>query len=74
MKYVLILVIVMCAIFIWRSNRKVKVILREAEQERNKVVDMVACRWCSVHVPQLEAVRGKYGSYCSVAHKQKAEP
>jgi uncharacterized protein len=74
MKYLLILVIVMCAIFIWRSNRKVKVKMRQAEQERAKVVDMLPCRWCSVHIPSDQAERGKHGSYCSIAHRQKAEP
>jgi hypothetical protein len=64
----------MCAIFIWRNNRKVKTTLRKAEQEREKIVDMIACRWCSVHVPQAESVRGKHGSYCSAAHMRKAEP
>jgi len=74
MKYLLILVVLMCAIFIWRNNRKVNTKLREAEQKREKIVDMVACRWCSVHVPLAESVRGKHGGYCSSAHLRKAEP
>jgi uncharacterized protein len=74
MKYLLILVVLMCAIFIWRNNRKTATKLRKAEQERAKTVDMVACRWCSVHLPQSDAVRGKHGSYCSVSHQRKAEP
>jgi hypothetical protein len=27
-----------------------------------------------VHIPATEAVEGKHGSYCSAAHRLKAEP
>jgi uncharacterized protein len=74
MKYLLILVILMAAIFIWRNNRKTAATLRKADEARSKTVDMLPCRWCSVHFPALEAERGKHGSYCSVAHRLKAEP
>jgi uncharacterized protein len=74
MKYLLILVILLAAIFIWRNNRKTATTLRKAEEARSKTVDMVACRWCGVHIPVTDAVTGKYGSYCSAAHQLKAEP
>lgn len=73
-KYVLILVILMAAIFIWRSNRKVAIKERKAKEQRAQVVDMQPCRWCAVHIPATEAVQGKHGSYCSTAHRLKAEP
>ncbi len=74
MKYLLILVIVMAAIFIWRNNRKVAVKMKKADDARAKTVDMLPCRWCSVHIPASDAETGKHGSYCSVAHRLKAEP
>ncbi|MFM2085120.1 MAG: hypothetical protein RLY95_1938 [Pseudomonadota bacterium] len=73
-KYVLILVILVAAIFIWRSNRKVAAKERKATEQRAKVIDMQPCRWCAVHIPTAEAVQGKHGSYCSLAHRLKAEP
>jgi hypothetical protein len=73
-KYVLILVILVAAIFIWRSNRKVAVKERKAKEQRAKIIDMQPCRWCSVHIPTSEAVQGKHGVYCSATHRFKAEP
>ncbi len=73
-KYLLIVVIVMAAIFIWRSNRKLELRERKAQQDQTRVVDMLPCRWCGVHIPQTDSVRGKQGLYCSVAHQKKAEP
>ncbi len=73
-KYLLILVILMAAIFIWRSNRKLAVKERKAAEQRTKVIDMQPCRWCAVQIPTVEAVQGKHGSYCSAAHLHKAEP
>jgi uncharacterized protein len=73
-KYLLILVILLAAIFIWRSNRKVALKERKAKQDKARVVDMLPCRWCSVHVPESDSVRGKHGRYCSAAHMRKAEP
>jgi uncharacterized protein len=72
-KYLLILVIVVAAIFIWRSNRKITLKERKAKQDKDRVVDMLPCRWCSIHVPQTDSVKGKHGSYCSAAHLRKAE-
>ena len=73
-KYLLILVLLMAAIFIWRGNRRVAAKERQAKEQRTKVIDMQPCRWCAVHIPTTEAVQGKHGSYCSVAHLHKAEP
>ncbi len=73
-KYLLILVVLLCIIFIWRSNRKAAHKERQASDERAKVIDMMPCRWCAVHIPASEAVQGRHGGYCSVAHCQKAEP
>ncbi|MDI9332950.1 MAG: PP0621 family protein [Cytophagales bacterium] len=73
-KYLLILVVLLAAIFIWRSNRKAALKVRKASEQRAKVIDMQPCRWCGVHIPSNDAVQGRHGPYCSVAHRLKAEP
>ena len=35
---------------------------------------MIACGHCGVHLPRSEAVEGARGVYCSVHHRQAAEP
>ena len=74
MKYLLIVVILIAAVFIWRNNRKTATTLRKAEEARAKTVDMLACRWCGVHIPATDAETGRNGSYCSISHQLKAEP
>lgn len=35
--------------------------------------DMVSCAQCGLHLPQGEALPGRGGVFCSVAHRQQFE-
>ena len=73
MKYLLVWTVLLIAISIfWRNNRHQKNSSAH-NTHRGATVDMLPCRWCGVHIPQTEAVRGRLGNYCSVAHQHKAE-
>jgi len=75
MKFALILVVVLFGIWLWRTNR-------EADPKRNRQqaktapqpLEMVRCTLCSVHVPAVDAVKGKKGLYCTTEHLHRAEP
>ena len=34
---------------------------------------MVRCHHCGVHLPGSDAVNGRDGAYCSVAHRRESE-
>lgn len=75
MKYLLVLAVVLIGVWLWRSGRL-------ADQQRKappskpaaEPQDMVRCQLCSVHFPKADSVPGKLGAYCSVEHRQRAEP
>ena len=69
--WILVLLLLLCVVFMSRNSRKAT--NKPASKDR-PAIDMLPCRWCSVHVPAGDAVRGKHGAYCSAVHKQKAEP
>lgn len=77
MKYLLVLLVVGVALYIWRANRK-------AEREEaapppppptapRTPAQMLACARCGVHLPAADAVPGQRGSYCSVDHRRLTE-
>jgi uncharacterized protein len=69
------MVVVLAGVWLWRLNhpadRDPKVNKPPASPEP---LDMVCCTLCGVHVPSAEVVQGKNGPYCSVEHRQRAEP
>ena len=76
MKYLLVVIVVMVAFWIWRQNR------HRAEEDTPQAPSspatvtpqvMVACRLCGAHVPQTDAVAGREGAYCSSEHLVEAE-
>lgn len=80
MKYLLVLVVVMVAFYIWRNNR----LGNRGEAARkappppqgranNVPVIMVACQQCGTHLPETEAVQGQQGPYCSAEHRRLRE-
>jgi len=78
MKYLLVLMVVSVAIWLWRKNR------REEMQERatppKKAAPpavgapqaMVRCAHCGLHLPATDALPGPGGVYCSAAHRRAA--
>lgn len=75
MKFFLLIVVVLAGVWLWRLNRPA-----DASQKVNKPppgpepLDMVRCLHCGVHLPSAEAIQGTHGPYCSVDHRQRAEP
>ena len=74
MKFLLVLVVVLAAVWLWRSNRRPDQKLRRQQPKAApEPLDMVRCALCSVHVPAADAVQGKQGSYCNADHLHRAE-
>lgn len=76
MKYLLVLVVVFVAFYIWRNNR-----IADRSQARPPTppeaprlpVVMVACQQCGTHLPLSETVKGALGPYCSPDHRRLKE-
>lgn len=77
MKYLLVLVVVMVAFYIWRNNRLEdhrSNTARKAPPAKGLAPSiMVACRQCGTHLPENEAVQGRQGVYCSAEHRHLLE-
>ena len=77
MKYLLVLLVLLFAFWIWRNNRRAEVADRTAQRPDKpagtKPVTMVACRVCGTHLPHTEAVQGRQGLYCGHEHRQQLE-
>ncbi len=73
MKYLLVLVVVLVAVYVWRGNRKDNAPTRPARRKPGTPQDMVQCATCSVHLPQAEALPGPGGFYCSDEHRLRAQ-
>ncbi|MDD2919767.1 PP0621 family protein [Rhodoferax sp.] len=75
MKGVLLLLLVLAGVWLWRS-RTSSVGQRPSPPsvEPPPTLDTVACSRCTVHIPRIEAVQGKYGVYCCLEHLHQTEP
>jgi len=78
MKYLLLVLIVLLAAWLWRLNRgELPGPSRRNTPPTSPPRDpqsMVRCAHCGVHLPQGDAVAGRLGWYCSVEHHRVAEP
>lgn len=75
MKFALLVLLVLIGVLLWRNRQPTNPSAHDApETESNEPADMVRCTLCSVHVPVDDAIQGKNGAYCSVDHRQIAEP
>ncbi|MBU0587481.1 MAG: hypothetical protein KJ852_02830 [Gammaproteobacteria bacterium] len=74
MKLLLMLLVLLFAVWLWRSARQGKV-PHESHKKTplHEPQDMVDCKYCGLHLPQSEAVEGRLGLYCSTEHRQRAE-
>lgn len=76
MKYLLVLLVLMVAFWIWRNNRQSE---RKADAPRQprppagRPVTMVACSQCGTHIPQAEVIEGALGRYCCPEHRRQHE-
>jgi uncharacterized protein len=74
MKYLLVLLVLLFAVWIWRNNRQT------ADRESTPPprpprgpVTMIACTQCGTHVPEAETVPGPQGRYCCAEHRRQHE-
>lgn len=77
MKYLLVLVVVLVAAYIWKQNRRRDDLPPTSPAARPKKPSpptvMVACLQCGTHLPEAESVRGQRGAYCSHEHRLLSE-
>ena len=74
MKYLIVLVVLAVAFFVWRSSRKTDSGAQRVPPRKREAVaqDMVACAHCGVHLPKPDAVRGRRAVYCGSEHLKLA--
>lgn len=74
MKYLLVVIVVLLAVWLWRNNRRVeKDGQPKAPPPPGLPQDMVRCPVCSVHLPRVDALAGPDGSlYCCQEHRLRA--
>lgn len=74
MKLLILLLTVLGGVWLWKRGRRLEQSKpAPPESPRREVQPMLSCPVCGVHVPQTDAVAGRRGSYCSVAHRRQAE-
>ena len=75
MKFLLLVLVALAVIWLWRLNRPSDASKKaDTPPATPEPLDMLRCLHCGVHVPSAEAVQGKKGPYCSVDHRDRAEP
>lgn len=80
MKYLIVIMVVLFGVWLWRRNREDPEPALKSKDSRTTSSStsaeaqlVVSCARCGVHVPQGEASKGAFGSYCSPAHRQAQE-
>jgi uncharacterized protein len=82
MKYLLVVMVVIFGFWLWKKNRANNAAAdakpapgRPSSQEGSKDQPqlMLRCAHCGTHLPQTEAIAGRQGHYCSLAHRQQSE-
>ncbi|WP_353179423.1 PP0621 family protein [Delftia acidovorans] len=84
MKYLLVLIVIIIAVGVWRSQRRAEAReRRQAAAPRNPAnpanaplaapQDMVECAHCGLHLPRSEAIEAVGRSYCSAEHRTLAQ-
>lgn len=82
MKFLLVLVVLLAAVWLWRRNRAQDA--RDEAQERAQQptqpppaalapAEMVSCLHCGLHLPASDAVIGARGHYCCTDHLRQHE-
>lgn len=80
MKFLLLLLVILLAAWLWRSGRPAQPqAKRPADPARStsrstSPQDMVRCAHCGLHLPLSEAVASSSAHYCSAEHRRLAEP
>lgn len=75
MKLLLIIAVVLVGVWYWRNNRRSTIKApRTGRPAGGAAQEMLPCAVCSLHVARSEALIGKSGVYCCLAHRRQAEP
>ncbi|MFO6419828.1 PP0621 family protein [Hylemonella sp. W303a] len=80
MKFLLFLLIILLAVWLWRSGRTAEAETKRASDPTRRSSpqtapeDMVRCAHCGLHLPLREAIASSSAHYCSVEHRRLAEP
>ena len=76
MKYVVLLVVLVIAYMVWRSNRIGRGGAAPGTRGPAKGTgpqEMIACPVCGLHLPRADAIAGPDGlAYCSQEHRLRA--
>ena len=70
MKLLVLLLVILAAVWFWQRGRRVP---PPGQRAQHKALPMVRCQHCGVHLPGADAVAGRQGPYCSVAHRRESE-
>ena len=75
MKYLLVFLVVFLVAWRWRSARETQQSGKANKRAADQAVptDIVECGHCGVHVPRVEAIRGRHAMYCVAQHRDLAE-
>ncbi len=84
MKYLLVLAVVWIAFWLWRQRRRAEIDTHRTAQHAAHAQGsstgpdappqpMTQCDYCHVHLHLSDALAGRQGRYCTVAHQQAAE-
>lgn len=88
MKYLIVLVVLLVAVWIWRRSRaeQAREEAEERAQEQAKArarqappkvlapAEMVSCAHCGLHLPAADALTGPDGHFCSAEHQRQHRP
>jgi uncharacterized protein len=72
MKLLVLLIVVLGAVWLWQRGRRAAG-PSAADRAARKVLPMVRCHHCGVHVPGGDAIAGRQGAYCSADHRRASE-
>jgi uncharacterized protein len=76
MKYLLVLLVLVVAFWLWRNNRRSEQQAHTPPRSQPPAaspVAMIACSQCGTHVPQAEVIEGVQGRYCCPEHRRQHE-
>ena len=71
MKYLFWALVILFVWWAWRRTRSAGSTSSPSAEPR--ILDMVTCAHCGLHLPHDEAVTGTRGQYCSPAHRSAAQ-
>ncbi len=78
MKYLLVALVVLFGLWLWRRGQASQTKDRVNDASRavstKKVLPMVQCRVCGVHLPHADAVFKGSDAFCGDAHRNQGAP